>query len=214
MKTYNEWWDTFLENSIIGIDQEDVDQNFNEYTDIQIEQLLSDGLTEYIERNFRQFCQGLIGQYITKPLGMYDTYVTVPATKENRVATVYNEDGKETPHWYLGDMAACGGINSTMDDMLAYTKANYDEKTAVLKRIHQETIKLDDHLSVAYGWHISKMKNGSNIVWHNGGTYGSRSFCGFVPSSGIMIVILSNTAISCDELAMVIVNKLISEQQY
>jgi hypothetical protein len=56
MKTYLKWWDTFQDGEIIGIDQNGIDKNFSNYSDEEIEKLLSKGLTESIERNFKQFC--------------------------------------------------------------------------------------------------------------------------------------------------------------
>ena len=56
MKTYLEWWDTFQGEEIIGIDQDGIDKNYLEYSQNEIENLISDGLTESIERNFKQFC--------------------------------------------------------------------------------------------------------------------------------------------------------------
>ena len=37
--------------------------------------------------------------------------------------------------------------------------------------------------------------NQENIIWHNGGTYGSSSFIGFDPNKLVGIVVLANTQI-------------------
>jgi hypothetical protein len=36
------------------------------------------------------------------------------------------------------------------------------------------------------------------VVWHNGGTWGFRSFAGFAPGRGSAAVVLSNTARAVD----------------
>jgi len=41
------------------------------------------------------------------------------------------------------------------------------------------------NLDIAMAWHILK-KDGSEIVWHNGGTAGYRSFAGFDPSRTVL----------------------------
>ncbi len=46
-------------------------------------------------------------------------------------------------------------------------------------------------LEVALGWHIFTT-NGKEIVWHNGGTGGYRSFMGFDPETRVGVVVLSN----------------------
>ena len=48
-------------------------------------------------------------------------------------------------------------------------------------------------LEIALGWHIWN-RNGHEIVWHNGGTGGYRTWMGFDPKSRTGVVVLSNTA--------------------
>ena len=47
-------------------------------------------------------------------------------------------------------------------------------------------------LEIALGWHISKTPSGQEIIWHNGGTGGYRSFIGFDPKKRAGVVVLSN----------------------
>jgi D-alanyl-D-alanine-carboxypeptidase/D-alanyl-D-alanine-endopeptidase len=44
---------------------------------------------------------------------------------------------------------------------------------------------------MALGWHINKT-DGKEVVWHNGGTGGYRSFMGFDPKTRVGVVLLSN----------------------
>ncbi len=48
-------------------------------------------------------------------------------------------------------------------------------------------------------WHIFH-KFGTDIVWHNGGTAGYRSFTGFTPAKKSGAVVLCNTAFDSDDL--------------
>ena len=49
------------------------------------------------------------------------------------------------------------------------------------------------HKGVALGWFVSLLPSISkNIYWHNGGTGGYRSFCGFVKDTNTGVVVLSN----------------------
>lgn len=59
MKTFVEWWNTFNQNNVIGIDQEGVDRDYMTYTDTDINGLITSniGVTEYIDRVFREFCK-------------------------------------------------------------------------------------------------------------------------------------------------------------
>ncbi|HVZ35150.1 MAG TPA: DUF3471 domain-containing protein, partial [Polyangiaceae bacterium] len=58
-------------------------------------------------------------------------------------------------------------------------------------------------LSIALGWHIAKA-SGKEIVWHNGGTGGYRSFIGFDPATKSAVVAPTNrsTAIGVDDIGM------------
>lgn len=46
-------------------------------------------------------------------------------------------------------------------------------------------------LEIALGWHIAA-SSGKEIVWHNGGTGGYRSFIGYDPQGRVGVVVLSN----------------------
>jgi hypothetical protein len=48
-------------------------------------------------------------------------------------------------------------------------------------------------LDIALGWHIST-RDGSELVWHNGGTGGYRSFIGFDPKTRVGVVVLTNVS--------------------
>jgi hypothetical protein len=50
------------------------------------------------------------------------------------------------------------------------------------------------NLSVALAWHISSPPNRDEIVWHNGGTGGYRTYMGFDPKTGVGVVVLTNAA--------------------
>jgi len=58
-------------------------------------------------------------------------------------------------------------------------------------------------LEIALGWHVRTIE-GKEIVWHNGGTGGFRSFMGFDPSARTGVVALSNTftTTGVDDMAM------------
>jgi D-alanyl-D-alanine-carboxypeptidase/D-alanyl-D-alanine-endopeptidase len=50
------------------------------------------------------------------------------------------------------------------------------------------------NLDIALGWHVLKTPSGREIVWHNGGTGGFRSYLAFDPANDIGVVMLSNTS--------------------
>src|SRR5262245_50310660 len=56
-------------------------------------------------------------------------------------------------------------------------------------------------MEIALGWHIFS-RCGDDIIWHNGGTGGFRSFMGYDPKARVGVVVLSNaeTTIGVDDI--------------
>ena len=54
-------------------------------------------------------------------------------------------------------------------------------------------------LSVAMAWHVKKGDNG-DVIWHNGGTGGYRTFAGFVKETGKGVVLLTNSSTGADDI--------------
>ena len=48
-------------------------------------------------------------------------------------------------------------------------------------------------MEIALGWHIFKARGG-DLIWHNGGTGGYRTFMGYNPRTRVGVVVLSNTS--------------------
>jgi hypothetical protein len=56
-------------------------------------------------------------------------------------------------------------------------------------------------LTIGLAWHVWR-RYGTEIVWHNGGTGGYRSFAGFDPAKKAGVVVLCNTSFSVDDLGL------------
>jgi CubicO group peptidase (beta-lactamase class C family) len=55
-------------------------------------------------------------------------------------------------------------------------------------------------------WHVIS-KDRPELLWHNGGTGGYRSFLGFVPAGKKGTIVLSNTVTNADELGLQILGE-------
>jgi hypothetical protein len=58
---------------------------------------------------------------------------------------------------------------------------------------------------VGLGWHITDA-DPSEIIWHNGGTGGYRTFAGFIKGGKNGVVVMTNSNISIDDIGMHILN--------
>lgn len=174
----------------------------NEYSNLGMALL---GIIE--EKVYTKTYEELITDYICKPLGMTDTKVTLSNLDTARFATGYNFDGSPAQHWELGDLAGAGGIRSTTEDMMKYMVANLEENNPAFKLSHQSTFK-DEKNNVALAWQITTTKKGNELIWHNGRTAGFGSFCGFIKSKDVAVVVLGNSGNPVDQIAIGILKLL------
>lgn len=154
-----------------------------------------------LENVYKKTYEELVALYIAKPFNMTNTSVIVPPAKLKQFAPGYNEEGKETPYWDLGDQAGAGGLRSTIADMAAYLGEHIKEDRDAVKISHDVQFKGKKE-AIAYAWFIQPTKNGDTILWHNGGTYGFTSFCGFIKEKKCGVVVLSNSGTGVDEIAV------------
>ncbi|MGI9565758.1 MAG: serine hydrolase domain-containing protein [Nitrosopumilus sp.] len=103
------------------------------------------------------------------------------------------------------DMVSAGEIRSSGKDMLSFLSYSMGLKESSLKNAFETAQaanhEVNDDLSVGLAWHISE-NEGRKIIWHNGGTNGFSSFMGFDPESNQGILILTNSRLNVDDVAI------------
>ena len=152
----------------------------------------------------RMSYEQLVARRLLTPLGMRETAITLTPPLRARLAPGHDEAGKVVPNWDLPTLAGAGALRSTASDMLAFLAANVDTSATpigrALRQTHDPRQATDNpNLKVGLAWHILSRPSG-NIVWHNGGTGGYRTFIGFDPVRRIGVVVLSNFNRSVDDL--------------
>ena len=104
------------------------------------------------------------------------------------------------------DMVGAGEIRSSGRDMLVFLSNAMGLKESSLKESFEtsQTIihKVDDNLSIGLGWHITQNEDGRKIIWHNGATNGYASIIGFDPEIGQGVVVLTNSMMFVDDIAI------------
>jgi len=150
----------------------------------------------------------MVNEIICTPLEMQNTEQHLTIAQRQHFVTVYNEDGKATSPWTFQVLAACGALRSTLDDMLLYLKANMaPSQTRLSKAIeltHQITFNKD--IKLGLGWHIIVV-DGVQYYFHDGQTFGCSSFMAFNIEKKLGIVVLSNSAISTNDLGVSLLKK-------
>jgi CubicO group peptidase (beta-lactamase class C family) len=145
---------------------------------------------------------------IANPLDLNDTRITLtPAMKKN-LAAGYTS-GIEVANWGFNALAGAGAIRSTVADMAKFVSANMgiikSKLYPALQLSHKNTITDGSAPKVGLGWHIEGAGE-SEIVWHNGGTGGYRSFIGFTKNGKIGVVVLTNSTEFVDDIGMHLLN--------
>lgn len=160
-----------------------------------------------LEEVYKKSFDELVKEKICVPIEMPNTAQVLNATQEQQLASGYSDSGEPTPHWLLNDFAAAGGLRSNTKDMLAYLNYHLEEKDEATRLCHQSTFK-NGRDNVAMSWFIKQTKLGNNLIWHNGGTYGFSSFCGFMKEKNFALVVLSNSGTNVDFAGIALINYL------
>ncbi|TWT41104.1 D-alanyl-D-alanine-carboxypeptidase/endopeptidase AmpH precursor [Phycisphaerae bacterium RAS1] len=139
----------------------------------------------------------LLAQTICGPAGMKHTACKLSADMKNHLALGHS-GGKAVSNWDLDCLEGAGGIRSTARDMAAFVKACMlsDGKLAALvaRCVEKRYPAGGDKMDIGLGWHIDKRYE-QETTWHNGGTGGYHSYCGFRADRKLGVVVLTN----CDE---------------
>ncbi len=148
----------------------------------------------------------LVRRHIADPLGLSDTCVRLTDAQRSRFAQGHTRDGTPASPWHFDALAGAGAIRSTATDMLAFLRAHRralaadSGTTTALQRamrraatIRAATDREDTRIGLA--WHQSTRK-GHEVLWHNGGTGGFRSFVALDCETGHGVVVLVGAALS------------------
>ena len=137
---------------------------------------------------------------------MASTAITLSPEMKSRLAAGHDALMRSVANWDLPTLAGAGALRSSTNDLLTLLGANLGfVKTplapamATMLTVRRPTG--GPNLSVALAWHVLTT-HGKDLIWHNGGTGGYRTFIGFDPIARVGIVVLSNagTAAGPDDI--------------
>lgn len=162
----------------------------------------------------------LVAARVTGPLGLTNTGLEVPASATHRVAIGHTWRRRDTGPWHLAALAGAGGLRSTAPDLLRYLAAFAEDHTGPLAEAAAETSRVRHRvgkLGVGLAWMVipggegpRKFRLRSDVLWHDGGTGGYRSFAAVVPATGVAVVVLTNQARSVTGFGLQLVRALVA----
>ncbi len=142
--------------------------------------------------------EALVRSRITGPLGMSSTGITLSPDMKARLAVGHNDKLAPVPNWDFQVLAGCGALRSSVNDMLTFLAANLGYVKSPLAPAMAAMLSVRRPTGtpgfgeIGLAWLITKASD-DEIVWHNGGTFGYRSFIGYDAKTRVGIVVLSNT---------------------
>jgi len=148
----------------------------------------------------------LVRRRIAKPLGLSDTRIDLTDAQQSRFAQGHTRTGAPAPPWHFDALAGAGALRATAADMLAYLRAHHRALAAspgtatALQSAMRRAATIHDSADsegprVGLGWHQST-RDGHEVLWHNGGTGGFRSFVALDRETGHGAVVLVSTVLA------------------
>ena len=205
-----------LPNMPTNFHPKDPGNPFADYTEAQLYELLSSvALTRDIgsQYEYSNLGAGLLGlalarragtdyetlvrTRILEPLGMKSTAITLSKSMKEHLTPGHDGALHQVANWDIPTLAGAGALRSTANDLLTFLAANIGIDKSPLAPSMAAMIAArrptgTPNLEIGLGWHIWT-RNGHEIIWHNGGTGGYRTWIGFDPKSRTGVVVLSNT---------------------
>ena len=202
----------------------------NPYADYTVEQMYA-FLSGYrlprdvgAEYEYSNLAQGLLGHIlalnagtsyedlmistIAGPLGMNETKIVFDENMKRNLA-IGHSGGREVSNWDIPTLAGAGGIRSSVHDMLKFLAANIGSTQTPLRsamdKSHETRHFKAGEARVGLAWHIIKGKLG-DVIWHNGGTGGYRTFAGFVKETQKGVVVFTNSTEGADDIGFKLLN--------
>ena len=149
--------------------------------------------------------EALLRERVLDPLGLDDTVVTLRPDQQARMTTGHSA-GQPVPLWAFPTLAGAGALRSTGADMLRFAAAHLGlvetplaEAMALARTPRAQAGH--DSMAVGLGWHVRTGPN-AEVVWHNGGTGGFRTFVGIDEAQRRGVVVLTNANLGMDDVGM------------
>ncbi|WP_058534220.1 serine hydrolase [Legionella saoudiensis] len=140
-------------------------------------------------------------EQITQPLGMNNTYFTLPPDKMALQAQGYHPNATPAPHYIPVNFLGGGALRSSAADLLKFMKANLGIKVeqatpqllSAMQFAQQPHFVVNPRFVMGLGWQRIQTKQGL-LITKNGGNQGFSTFIGFSPAQKLGVVVLTNKA--------------------
>lgn len=160
--------------------------------------LLGQLLARAVQDDFETALAGRVFAELDLPAPLMD-----PGASAARDAIGHSQ-GSPVPAWQLDAYAPAGAWRASTTQMLDLAQRLLGDDPAWVSDALRERASADGE-GIGFAWLHGRVKH-REIIWHNGGTGGFRSFLTIVPAESLAVVVLANGTASVDELALAIID--------
>ena len=152
----------------------------------------------------------LLAERIFNPLGMTSTGVVLSPELEKRMAQGHGAGYAPVPAWDFDPaLAGVGGVRSSLVDMMRFADAAANRRTMGLAKTFETSflplVDKPEATSMLFAWGMRRRDTG-RVIFHNGQTAGMRSMLVVNPDTRLGAVVLTDSAISFEDLAFHLVD--------
>lgn len=159
--------------------------------------------------------ENAIQENILDPLGMNDTYFTIPESEKSRYVRAVNKTGKAVPPMETNLFNPAGGIKTTVLDMLTYLRYQMNvrkatpELAAAIELTHErQYLKAMKGYDSGLTWMIDQPKwTPYPIIHHGGTTIGFHTYCGFIKELEIAVIVVSTVQLNFSRIIKILTKK-------
>ena len=135
---------------------------------------------------------------------MTHTAVTLTPWMTEHLAKGHDAKGAVAANWDIPTLAGAGALRSNLNDMMKFAGAHLETGGRLQRVLHSpHAVRASARqpvLSIGMNWIHRRVSDQQEIVWHNGGTGGYRTWLGFDKQRRIAAVVLTNSEHGADDL--------------
>ena len=160
------------------------------------------GVLDYVvERAAGKKFADAMREEVFLPLGMTHTSIDIAPGLEPHQAIRYTPEGRRIP-FYDFDHPGASAVYASAHDLARFAmfhlKEHLSDQRAILSdasidEMQTPTSAADGRAGYGVGWGVSDSARGYRTVSHSGGMPGVATYCTFVPSKRVAVVVLSNS---------------------
>ncbi|WP_408023818.1 serine hydrolase domain-containing protein [Tenacibaculum sediminilitoris] len=145
-----------------------------------------------LENIYKMPFEQLLKKKILTPLKMNNTKTTLTEEDKKFLAQGYNGKNQRMPFEPEVPMKAVGGIHSSVEDMIKYMKFHLKQNNEVIEISHKKLLELWEDFGNGLFWQILISENKPDIIFQNGGAFGTSSWLTLIPNKQIGVFIITN----------------------